>query len=218
VLILDEINRTDLSRLLGECFSLLEDRDAVVELPGRNVDNSRMQLQLPADLYIVGTMNLIDQSIEQIDFALRRRFFWFDCPFNAYEMLRVIEHLWAQKTLKNCGWDRVRADFSRLAAAATALNRAIRASPLLGAQYEIGHTYFFDAVAFLREQLIDTPRQKFLLWGKAAPTQPVRDLWHLALRPLLREYLSGLDANTRHSELSRLEGVFFKNPEPLEEA
>lgn len=215
VLILDEINRTDLSRLLGECFSLLEDRDATVELPGRNADGTRMQLKLPADLYVIGTMNLIDQSIEQIDFALRRRFFWLDCPFSAHEMLRIIEGKWEKARPAGRAWDRVQDDFARLAASAAALNEAIRESALLGSQYEIGHTYFFDAVAFLRDQLIDAPRQRILLWHNGGPTKPVRDLWNLALRPLLREYLSGLDANARQSELSRLEAIFFTMPEPL---
>src|SRR5690606_4152243 len=75
VLILDEINRTDLSRLLGECFSLLEDRETSIELPGLDEHGQPMRLALPSNLYVIGTMNLIDQSLEQIDFALRRRFF-----------------------------------------------------------------------------------------------------------------------------------------------
>ena len=59
--------------MLGECFSLLEDRNQTIELPARNGDRAAMTLRIPDDLYVIGTMNLIDQSIEQIDFALRRR-------------------------------------------------------------------------------------------------------------------------------------------------
>lgn len=66
------MNRTDLSRMLGECFSLLEDRNQIIELPARDGDGAAMQLRIPDDLFVIGTMNLIDQSIEQIDFALRR--------------------------------------------------------------------------------------------------------------------------------------------------
>src|SRR5262249_39300764 len=51
VLILDEMNRTDLSRMLGECFSLLENRDRSVRLPGG--DDAR--LSFPSDLYVIGT-------------------------------------------------------------------------------------------------------------------------------------------------------------------
>ena len=131
VLILDEMNRTDLSRMLGECFSLLEDRNQTIELPARNGNGETLKLRIPDDLFVIGTMNLIDQSIEQIDFALRRRFLWLLCPFDAEALVGAAEAKW--NDLK-CGlaWDRVEADFRRLAGAATALNREIHDSPLLG--------------------------------------------------------------------------------------
>ena len=94
VLILDEMNRTDLSRMLGECFSLLEDRNQTIELPARNGDGASMKLRIPDDLYVIGTMNLIDQSIEQIDFALRRRFLWLLCPFDAEALVGAAEFKW----------------------------------------------------------------------------------------------------------------------------
>lgn len=217
VLILDEINRTDLSRLLGECFSLLENRGDVVDLPGRSAGGQAMKLSIPKDLYVIGTMNLIDQSIEQIDFALRRRFLWKECPFSAQALIRVAELLWTEKMTPYHGWDRVREEFARLAAAAANLNAEICRSALLGSQYEIGHTYFFDAVHFLRLDLQGAGRlRKYLLWRRGEPTKPLADLWNLALRPLLREYLSGLDANTRHSEIAKLEKIFFTKPEPLD--
>ena len=63
VLVLDEINRTDLSRMFGEAFTLLENRDAEVTLPGINdegeQDDSPATLALPSNLFVIGTMNLI---------------------------------------------------------------------------------------------------------------------------------------------------------------
>lgn len=216
VLILDEINRTDLSRLLGECFSLLENRGETVELPGRSASGQAMKLRIPDDLYVIGTMNLIDQSIEQIDFALRRRFLWKECLFSAQELMRITGYLWEETATPYHSWERVREEFARLAAAAAALNEAICKSALLGSQYEIGHTYFFDAVHFLRLELRGAQRvRKHLLWRHNEPTKPLTDLWNLALRPLLREYLSGLDANTRQAEIAKLETVFLTKPEPL---
>jgi hypothetical protein len=47
------------------------------------------------------------------------------------------------------GWDIVEADVQRLSDQADNLNRANKDSPLLGQQYEIGHTYFFDVARFL---------------------------------------------------------------------
>ena len=72
VLILDEINRIDLSRLFGEVFSALENRDEPIE-----VGVGELKLTIPSNLYVIGTMNEIDFSLERIDFALRRRFLWF---------------------------------------------------------------------------------------------------------------------------------------------
>jgi 5-methylcytosine-specific restriction protein B len=92
VLILDEMNRADLSRVLGECFSLLEDRDTDVRLGGH--DEKPRKVRLPANLYIIGTMNLIDQSLEHVDFALRRRFLWFFRGFFRDDFLAVSRNRW----------------------------------------------------------------------------------------------------------------------------
>jgi 5-methylcytosine-specific restriction enzyme B len=219
VLILDEINRTDLSRMLGECFSLLENRDRPVRLPGKNEKGEEMTLVLPSDLYVIGTMNLIDQSVEQIDFALRRRFLWIDCPFEPEVLLDVLQEKWSTAPSRH-SWDRVGEDFRRLVAAATALNEAIRASKLLGPQYEVGHTYFFDVVLFLQQELADkTLGLKVYLWnkkGKPRENGAVQRFWKLSLEPLLKEYLSGLREDERKGELDRLQGAFYSPAVPEE--
>jgi len=211
VLILDEMNRTDLSRMLGECFSLLEDRNETIELPARDGDGAAMKLRIPDDLFVIGTMNLIDQSIEQIDFALRRRFLWLLCPFDAEALLGAAEAKWTD--LKSgLDWDRIEPDYRKLAAAASALNREIHDSPLLGAQYEIGHTYLLDVVVFLRNFLGLRPtRKQNYLWNKKGEAlEPVVQVWNLSLRPLLEQYLAGLDATARNAELDRLSKVLLK--------
>jgi 5-methylcytosine-specific restriction protein B len=213
VLILDEMNRTDLSRMLGECFSLLEDRNQTVELPARDSDGAVMTLSLPDDLLLIGTMNLIDQSIEQIDFALRRRFLWMLCPFDAEALVSAAESRW--RGLKSgLDWERVEPDFHRLAAAAAALNKEIHDSQLLGAQYEIGHTYLLDVVVFLHNFLGSRPtRKQNYLWSKKGEAlEPVVQVWNLSLRPLLEQYLAGLHATTRNAELDRLSKVLLKAP------
>lgn len=217
VLILDEMNRTDLSRMLGECFTLLENRDRPVRLPGTGGDGRDETLSLPSDLYVVGTMNLIDQSVEQIDFALRRRFLWIECPFDAEALLEVVQELWTRPPAPRHGWDRVEDDFRRLAAAASALNRAVRESDLLGPQYEVGHTYFFDAVHFLKEELADAGRgRKHFLWQNGRPRWAVERIWDLSLKPLLGEYLAALRGREREVELRRLRDVFLYPPEAEE--
>lgn len=211
ILILDEMNRTDLSRLLGECFSLLEDRNQTIELPARDGDGAAMKLRIPDDLFVIGTMNLIDQSIEQIDFALRRRFLWLLCPFDAEALVAAAEARW-EELKSGLDWDRIEPDFRKLAAATAMLNREIHDSPLLGAQYEIGHTYLLDVVVFLRNFLGARPtrKQNFLWSRKGEALEPVVQVWNLSLRPLLEQYLAGLDASARNTELDRLSTVLLK--------
>ena len=218
VLILDEINRTDLSRLLGEAFSALDDRNAAIELPsvgGHRVD----ALKLPDDLYVIGTMNLIDQSVEQFDFALRRRFLWLWSGFRPEMIPLVLEQRWRgldrgrRPWLNNHPWDLVRPDVGRLAQRAAALNDAVRNSPLLGAEYELGHTYFFDVADFIADdphlRLPDRSPGRYLWDESGEPLGPLVDLWSHSLQPLLVEYLAGMEAGARDRQLRELESVFL---------
>lgn len=81
VLIIDEINRANLSRVFGELMYLLEYRDQEVPLAGGGA------LRIPKNVRIIGTMNTADRSIALVDHALRRRFAFLDL-FPDYEVLR----------------------------------------------------------------------------------------------------------------------------------
>ena len=72
VMVIDEINRADLSRVFGELFFCLEEgyRGDEITLPNGGT------FTIPDNVYIIGTMNDIDRSVESMDFALRRRFAW----------------------------------------------------------------------------------------------------------------------------------------------
>ncbi|MDQ1151198.1 5-methylcytosine-specific restriction protein B [Sphingobacterium zeae] len=76
VLILDEINRANLSAVLGELIYALEYRSEDVESM-YSVDGSN-KISLPENLYIIGTMNTADRSVGHIDYAIRRRFAFVD--------------------------------------------------------------------------------------------------------------------------------------------
>jgi 5-methylcytosine-specific restriction protein B len=69
VLIIDEINRANLSRVFGELMYLLEYRDKMIPLAGED-----SLFGIPPNVYIIGTMNTADRSIALVDHALRRRF------------------------------------------------------------------------------------------------------------------------------------------------
>lgn len=74
VLILDEINRGDLSKVLGELIYVLEYRSDSVLTP--YAVDGRLDLTLPPNLYLIGTMNTADRSIALVDYAIRRRFYF----------------------------------------------------------------------------------------------------------------------------------------------
>lgn len=76
VLIIDEINRANLSSVLGELIYALEYRGENVESMYKIGDSN--QLILPPNLYIIGTMNTADRSVGHIDYAIRRRFAFVD--------------------------------------------------------------------------------------------------------------------------------------------
>lgn len=77
ILVIDEINRANLSSVLGELIYAMEYRGEAVESMYK-VDDSTLQnkkeIILPPNLYIIGTMNTADRSVGYIDYAIRRRF------------------------------------------------------------------------------------------------------------------------------------------------
>lgn len=212
VLVLDEINRSDLSRMFGEAFSLLENRNASVVLPAEGENGEPIELRLPENLYVIGTMNLIDQSIEQLDFALRRRFFWRECGFEREPIVEVNRERWAEFSRhQRYGWDRAEADVERIAARAELLNAAIERSPHLGTQYALGHTYYFDIAFFAGGWLNNVGRlYGGPLWKKSGePQPPLKELWALSLEPVLAQYLEGIDPQVAADELQALKATLF---------
>lgn len=88
VLIIDEINRGNVSRIFGELITLVEDSHRAC-LPGSScrretvtvrLPYSRDSFSVPENIYIIGTMNTADQSLTGLDVALRRRFAFTEMP------------------------------------------------------------------------------------------------------------------------------------------
>lgn len=125
--IIDEINRGNLSKILGELMMLIEKdyRGETLVLP-----YNQEEFSVPKNLYIIGMMNTADRSLAMMDYALRRRFSFFEMKpgfstdgFNAY-----------QDSLAN-------EDFNKLVSAIIDLNTVIESDDSLGSGFCIGHSY-----------------------------------------------------------------------------
>lgn len=83
-LIVDEINRANLATVFGELIYGLEYRNSKVSTPyeviDRTINAASKDITLGKNLFIIGTMNTADKSIDSIDYAIRRRFIFVDSP------------------------------------------------------------------------------------------------------------------------------------------
>ena len=135
--IIDEINRGNLSKIFGELFMLIEKdkrgKENKIQLLYSDDEDNEVDkfFYIPANVYIIGLMNTADRSLAMIDYALRRRFAFFDLKpgfsskgFKAY-----------QKKLNSQTFNKVIEVMERL-------NTEIENDGSLGEGFRIGHSYF----------------------------------------------------------------------------
>ncbi len=129
ILIIDEINRADISSVFGELLTLLDDtKTKEVKLPVSN-----QLLKLNNDIVIVGTMNSADKNIALMDFALRRRF---DFIFTPPDYDGMTE--W----LNNHGFNFDDFNIENYVQFAIEINSRIISNPLLGKNMTLGQALF----------------------------------------------------------------------------
>lgn len=160
--IIDEINRGNMSKIFGELLMLIEKdyRGAKVILAYNG-----MPFSVPENVYIIGMMNTADRSLAMIDYALRRRFSFFQMEpgFNS-EGFTKYQNSFANET------------FNTLIDQIKLLNKEITEDNSLGAGFQIGHSYFcgreekgcsdewmhsvveFDIIPMLAEYWFDEPK------------------------------------------------------------
>ncbi|MFG0243797.1 MAG: McrB family protein [Phycisphaerales bacterium JB054] len=98
LLVIDEINRGDLSKVLGELYFLLEYRNKSVQL-----QYSEAEFRLPENLWLIGTMNTADRSISLVDAALRRRFYFVEFFPDRWPVDGLLRR-WLKKTAPEMAW------------------------------------------------------------------------------------------------------------------
>ncbi|MFC4160446.1 AAA family ATPase [Chitinimonas lacunae] len=141
VLIIDELNRANPGKVLGELLMLIEadKRDAEWGLPLAYAASPAERFHVPPNLYLIGLMNTADRSLALVDYALRRRFAFVDlAPGFATEAFR--DHLARQGVAA--------ALIERIVTRLTQLNAEIAADRAnLGPGFCIGHSFFANVPA-----------------------------------------------------------------------
>ena len=137
--LIDEINRGNMSKIFGELLMLIErdyrGTEAVLAYNG-------LPFSIPKNLYVIGMMNTADRSLAMIDYALRRRFSFFEMEpgFDADGFLQYQNNL-NHETL------------NELIAKVKALNKEITLDKSLGKGFCIGHSYFCGCTSCTEEWL-----------------------------------------------------------------
>ena len=126
--IIDEINRGNLSKIFGELFMLIENdkRGNALQLL-----YSDEKFAVPKNIYIIGMMNTADRSLAMLDYALRRRFAFFDIK-PGFETPGFREYRMALDNEK----------FNKLISCVENLNGVIATDESLGEGFCVGHSYF----------------------------------------------------------------------------
>lgn len=194
VFIIDEINRGEISKIFGELFFSID--------PGYRGAKGKVKTQyqnmitnesdpfyegfyVPENVYIIGTMNDIDRSVESMDFAMRRRFAWQEVKAeentgmldNLQEMKNEVVEI--MKRLNNVIWNET-------------TNTGIEG---LSVAYHIGGSYFSKLKLYLNDD-------------HSNKSAAYKHLWENHLKGVLSEYLRGMPDAMEN--LRKLENTYFK--------
>ena len=180
VFVIDEINRGEISKIFGELFFSID--------PGYRGSAGKVKTQyanlhgpedqyfyVPENVYIIGTMNDIDRSVESFDFAMRRRFAWKEITAEESQKMFDSDEVWKDKegkvvSIKN----NEKISIAILKNRMNNLNKAIVDKKLgLSSSYQIGAAYFLKLSLYLND------------------SEPYNSLWKNHLLGLLGEYLRG---------------------------
>lgn len=135
VFIIDEINRGNLSQIFGELLMLIEadKRGPEFAVPLVYQNDGEPRFYVPANVHLIGLMNLADRSLAIVDYALRRRF-----------AFMTLTPQYSSRVFRQWLTDRkMQLELAGLVATRMiTLNQEIADDPLLGENYQVGHSFF----------------------------------------------------------------------------
>jgi hypothetical protein len=187
VFVIDEINRGEVSKIFGELFFSIDPEyrgdKSPVHTQYQNMisdgDTFAKGFYVPKNVYLIGTMNDIDRSTENIDFAFRRRF-----PTVEIKVEDTLDSICASLTDLP---DKVREEAkSRL----KSLNAKISADSYLGPAYCIGGSYLLKLNNFRSGDIYE-------------------GLWNYYLENVIREYLKGLTSKEKEEKVKNFRDSFL---------
>lgn len=195
IFIIDEINRGEISKIFGELFFSIDPgyrgKNGLVKTQYQNLITDEADpfydgFYVPENVYIIGTMNDIDRSVESMDFAMRRRFAW--AEVKASENVAMLDDL-----------GEIREDVIEVM---NRLNAAIWDDATgtgidgLNEAYHIGGSYFSKIRLYLNED-------------KSNKKEAYGQLWNNHLKGVLFEYLRGM--SDAMENLKKLEQVYYND-------
>lgn len=185
VFIIDEINRGEISKIFGELFFSVDPgyRGVIgsVKTQYSSLNDDSSEFYIPENVYIIGTMNDIDRSVDSFDFAMRRRFRFIN--ISADESTRILERALGNDGEQLLSENVIEESVSRM----TTINDLISSDefPELNSNYHIGASYFLK-IAELNGNF--------------------SYLWNDYLEPLFREYLRG--TYDEESQIERIRNAY----------
>ena len=236
ILIIDEINRGNISKILGELITLIEPSKRIgasEEEKARGIGNESLKVTLPysnetfgvpSNLYIIGTMNTADRSIALLDTALRRR-------FEFVEMMpepELLKNIWIVKDTEQRDnenqvipenrieeLDKYMSEKSNfLYQILNSINNRIEF--LLDREHTIGHAFFFEKAKFYKKDKLE--------WYELT-LESLKEIFVKKIIPLLQEYFyddyAKIDAVLNGNKMIeitevKVSSLFFKKDKDLE--
>ena len=192
--IIDEINRAEISKVLGETMFCLDadyrgekgriatQYSSLATDESFFIDKKNDKFFIPSNVYIIGTMNDIDRSVEVFDFALRRRFAWQEVKAEDV-METVLKEMQTEEALGN--------NYIDYLGKIEELNQSIDSMLKLNRHYHLGPSYFAKIKLYSAEQDYKSARE---------------DVWNNHISQILNEYVKG---KRTESEIEKI-GEAFK--------